>query len=597
MKQSESGKKATRQCWECLKRRLVCDHTLPHCKKCQKYGKECPGYNEQKPLQFVETGKVTSRRRKDCPPKTYTIPSPKADQLPQKEDPSEPLNSSSDNDAAVLVPIDLRSDVTGWELGNEAGWSYMTENHPDSTLWENTCRQAAEVNRLFGLGGRAKIEEVVAKRLHKEAAKMLRSEKEPLRTLERLLWVMHTHDVPTYDYLSNETSDVVQAVHYYNVRIHPEFKASGELAPNPALIFLPLHILHILPSTIHHILVCISLNYFIQCLPSGTDRSAVVTNRSKVYHHRGAAIRALSRYLETDKTRCSDFTITSILMFMSMDLQNPAMADWRSHASGMNRVIDMRGGFKNLMKQAPHLTPALVIYMIIVIIGNTCSPSWNQIDIDNSPSQTVEYVRETHSLIFPYILCPRELFVEVIRTNQLRKKASAAMKLCEIESNHVMEAYDLLARIKAFVPVDWAQPGAYYDEWLLIGTMFQSAVAIYCTMSLQSLTILPNSLEIDTIRSVQGDRLLKSLRAAVNVPRVMKFAVWPLVVSGVEAAYRDEAARNYVDSVLSDLSCVLRTNSPLKARAVLRRYWQKGVPGWDECFDRPETVLVATCMC
>jgi hypothetical protein len=37
MKNTESGEdKATRQCWECLKRRLVCDHTLPHCKKCQK---------------------------------------------------------------------------------------------------------------------------------------------------------------------------------------------------------------------------------------------------------------------------------------------------------------------------------------------------------------------------------------------------------------------------------------------------------------------------------------------------------------------------------------------------------------------------------
>ncbi|KAH3990062.1 hypothetical protein HBH52_001680 [Parastagonospora nodorum] len=67
--------KAPRQCWECLKRRLVCDRTLSHCRKCQKLGKDCLGYEEQKPLQWVQPGKVTSRRRKnDSAPTVYAIP-------------------------------------------------------------------------------------------------------------------------------------------------------------------------------------------------------------------------------------------------------------------------------------------------------------------------------------------------------------------------------------------------------------------------------------------------------------------------------------------------------------------------------------------
>jgi hypothetical protein len=64
----ESGEQFTqppkRQCWECLRRRLVCDFALPSCKKCQKAGRDCPGYNPQKPLQWIAPGKVTSRRRK-----------------------------------------------------------------------------------------------------------------------------------------------------------------------------------------------------------------------------------------------------------------------------------------------------------------------------------------------------------------------------------------------------------------------------------------------------------------------------------------------------------------------------------------------------
>lgn len=105
-----------------------------------------------------------------------------------------------------------------------------------------------------------------------------------------------------------------------NVRIHPEVTASAELAPNPALILFPLHALHILPPAVHHTFVCMSLNHFIHRLPSGVDRSVVVTNRSKVYHHRGAAIRSLSHYIGKDSTRCSDLTITSILMFLSMEV-------------------------------------------------------------------------------------------------------------------------------------------------------------------------------------------------------------------------------------------------------------------------------------
>ena len=173
----------------------------------------------------------------------------------------------------------------------------------------------------------------------------------------------------------------------------------------------------------------------------------------------------------------------------------------------------------------------------------------------------------------------------MLRTSQLRRKASASMMLCEVKPEDSLEAHDLLGRIEAFVPEDWAQPGAFYDEWLLIGTMYQAAIAIYCTMSLQSLTLLPNTLEMNAMRSIHGDRLLKSLRAAVKSPRIPRFIILPLVAAGVEAAYRGEATRDYIETSLVDLSRMLGSSSPLKARAVLRRYWQKGVPGWDECFD------------
>lgn len=228
----------------------------------------------------------------------------------------------------------------------------------------------------------------------------------------------------------------------------------------------------------------------------------------------------------------------------------------------------------------------------IVSMANTCSPSWDQIDISANSGQTIDDIANFYSLMFPYTLCPPVLFLDLLRINELRLKVSTAMMLCEINEDHTLQAHDLLARIEAFVPEDWAQPQTYYDEWVLIGIMYQAAVAVHCTMAFQSLTVLPNTLEMNSMRSIHGDHLLSSLRKGLKSPRLTRFILWPLVVAGVEAAYRGEGTRNFIESALTDLAGTLGSSSPLKARAVLRRYWQKEEPGWDECFDRPYVFVV-----
>jgi hypothetical protein len=240
MDTSDKGeRKATRQCWDCLKRRLVCDHTLPHCKKCQKAGRECSGYDEQKPLQWIETGKVTSRRRKkDSPPKLYTFPSREKEQAsgepaslcsdPHETPGSQTLQVSEAVSSDVTLPsfeehftawrsyVDFQLAYTCFAAENEAQWNHLAEDGIEKMLRELAFKQvksAQDVEKIFQIGGKAKIEEVVSKQQHDEAGKMLRSEREPLKRLERLLWGMRVMDLPSYD-LSNETSEVVQAVHY-----------------------------------------------------------------------------------------------------------------------------------------------------------------------------------------------------------------------------------------------------------------------------------------------------------------------------------------------------------------------------------------------
>jgi len=53
----------TKQCWECHRRRLVCDVTHPECRKCQARGVDCPGYNNLKPVRWVQPQQVNYKRQ------------------------------------------------------------------------------------------------------------------------------------------------------------------------------------------------------------------------------------------------------------------------------------------------------------------------------------------------------------------------------------------------------------------------------------------------------------------------------------------------------------------------------------------------------
>lgn len=50
-----------KQCWECRRRRLVCDYARPQCRKCQVGGVACPGYEGKKPLKWLQPQQVNSK--------------------------------------------------------------------------------------------------------------------------------------------------------------------------------------------------------------------------------------------------------------------------------------------------------------------------------------------------------------------------------------------------------------------------------------------------------------------------------------------------------------------------------------------------------
>jgi hypothetical protein len=210
--------KATRQCWDCLKRRLVCDNTLPHCMKCQKAGRQCSGYDDAKPLQWIQPGKVTSRRRRKkdgSSPKTYTIEPTANSETRTCQDanvPEQKLCKPMHEEDYICEPVDYEAALSSWEKDRVSHpGDRITDLHALSFKMTASAREAG---RIFQIGGRAKIEEIVESGSHEEAAKLLRSDRNPLQRLKRLLEVLQLQDVPRYGDLMDETSEVVQAVQY-----------------------------------------------------------------------------------------------------------------------------------------------------------------------------------------------------------------------------------------------------------------------------------------------------------------------------------------------------------------------------------------------
>ncbi|KAF7681056.1 hypothetical protein GT037_000032 [Alternaria burnsii] len=446
------------------------------------------------------------------------------------------------------------------------------------------------------IGNQDQIREVVERGQHWEAAALLQSNQDPLAKIQRLLRIMQVNKLPSYDFLSDETCEVVHAVNYFNTRIYPYIKETDVLAPNPAIIHFPVWALHVLPPAAHYTTICLSLNHYMHSLPPGSSRVVVGQQRLKIYNYRGLAIRALNESIAGKETRSSDLTITSILMFMAMEVHDSRNGDWRSHADGMKRLIDIRGGFESLLRTAPHLTSALVVFLIIVTFSNSLGPASHHLSITGPLEQHIKEVEKVYSLVFPYTLCPVTLFIDIVRINRLRQEV--ALSSFANQYQHTSEAKGILARIEGFAPGDWAQAGENQDDWQLIGSIYQSAIALYCAMSLQALVVLPADTEMGTMRTNHAKRLLEDMKAAVHLKQLKKIAMFPLCVLGVEAGYHDQQyTRLWIERQLEEHAHLLGTSSPLKARAVLRRYWRRNKPGWNECFDEPFTILVPAGAC
>jgi hypothetical protein len=95
-------------CWECRRRRLVCDGTQPVCTKCRTAGIVCPGFADKQPLKWLAPGQVMSRARRKKGPRKANSKRPTM-ATPASTDSIE--DSTSDQHTShldIVLPVELR---------------------------------------------------------------------------------------------------------------------------------------------------------------------------------------------------------------------------------------------------------------------------------------------------------------------------------------------------------------------------------------------------------------------------------------------------------------------------------------------------------
>ncbi|EMR64442.1 putative c6 zinc finger domain protein [Eutypa lata UCREL1] len=375
---------------------------------------------------------------------------------------------------------------------------------------------------------------------------------------------------------SGEGSDVN---HVYQ-SVSPLHKIAQKYEEKP----FPMSLLHYFPESQRHGFVSIAMAHRLYRLPEGTSKEFEQKARSITYQYRGMAIRALNQEIGSEATAVSNALIASTITLLAADLQLSSASVWRFHFDGVVAMIKLAPDvfeYERVLRQGKNLT----ISYRLEGFGNTTSPRWNQSTAVTEPDiadMVFEIYGDRVLPLYVGTLCPRPLFMNVLTINYLRRGG--------VDPTAVADPSDLLEDINDFAPADWVEGKATPDtrpQWLLLGCIYQSAVALYCIMSLQSVGLLPSTLETVALDASHYERLMQLLRRGLAYPHLRHSVTWPLVVAGIRAASGSRQDRHYVIRELSESARVGGTALPLQAKEVLERYWASGSTNWDDCFDRP----------
>ncbi|KAI0398047.1 fungal-specific transcription factor domain-containing protein [Xylariaceae sp. FL0594] len=658
---SEGRDRRQRHCWECLRRRLVCDATQPVCNRCRAGGIVCPGYDEKQPLRWIQPGQVTAtkRRRKVKVGQTKGKGSEKekgrglgdvdvnvfegegegegessiaasSTSASSNVENSEETDADADGESMVLVRR-VRGDgydggSMGFEHEDEDGGGSGGGFESDASLWDVNM----DMNRS---GDKGKIK---SKFGALSSFGLAPSQAKVLDTILRFE-------------IKSENFAAMQASYRFNVEVYERCSPLKLLMEDSRVILPTVAAYSYLPVALKSLFILMTMAHSLHRLPRGTDKEVLIRARSAIAHWTCEVVHTLNQDIAAEKTRATDITMTCVMMLLLADQQMHPSTRWRFHYSGLMRMIQLRDGVRKMWETSPHMHVGIQSVLITEIMANSTSPSTDQLaELTSSPA--IDFLQSVWGDKIPSVyigsICPPSLLFEVVRINKLR---SLAAKSGVLSSSHPSlstshqhhhyypvytgngifydtgtassntdayrdtttqesflssspsifdEAQNTLSRILAFSPeaffasatenrseVEIARTRGY---WLLMGRVHQSAVLLYCILSLQHVGLLPSPFSssfphhpdlspyLESLLKEHYDRLLLDLKAGLRHGNFRNCLLWPLIVAGVHASRGGSPfERDFIAEQLADAVRVTGTALPLFAREVLRRFWER----------------------
>ncbi|RYP43448.1 hypothetical protein DL770_011663 [Monosporascus sp. CRB-9-2] len=196
--------------------------------------------------------------------------------------------------------------------------------------------------------------------------------------------------------------------------------------------------------------------------------SALVQREEDIFKFRIRALQDVNYRLSKKDTQTSDSTLMCVICLLLSTMQQSAYTDWRAHLEGARRIIQLRGGIKEIITKNPYFKPLMTLFICIDVMAATTTPSTHKY-MAVATSMALHYW-EAEPGIFQSNLavsspCPEELFQTLILVNYLRSISHKD----KLKSRRQSGTRMVLKKLRSFNPVEWATRMKGFKGWKKTG--------------------------------------------------------------------------------------------------------------------------------
>ncbi|RYO98653.1 hypothetical protein DL766_008861 [Monosporascus sp. MC13-8B] len=286
--------------------------------------------------------------------------------------------------------------------------------------------------------------------------------------------------------LYTEAQIVFDGINYFNERV------SGDLISisthfNPYQVSL--RRIDTIPRIYVSLLVTAATLHRSMQLDDNFARSSALAQREEdIFRFRIRALQDVNYRLSKKDTQTSDSTLMCVICLLLStvsscvfaavmfplgadyvaQMQQSAYTDWRAHLEGARRIIQLRGGIKEIITKNPYFKPLMTLFICIDVMAATTTPSTHK-SMAVATSMALHYW-EAEPGIFQSNLavsspCPEELFQTLILVNYLRSISHKDRLKSRRQSGTRM----VLKKLRSFNPAEWATRMKGFKGWKKTG--------------------------------------------------------------------------------------------------------------------------------